>query len=88
MIASQTFNRRWPITAEQRTELVKQVHLIATGSTGDPREQLAAVRCLIAMESQNQTDQHKDDEQVLADRIVELAAGLGIDIELPGNLRG
>lgn len=52
-------NQRWPITAEDRQNVVDAVLSIAT-TPGDERVQLAAARVVIAMMAQNQKDDHHE----------------------------
>lgn len=47
----------WPMSADQRRQTVDAVVSIAT-EPGDPREQLAAARCLLRMEAANAKDDH------------------------------
>lgn len=55
--------QRWPITADERRQVVEFVIDIATNST-DPRERLAAVRVVLAMEAQNISDERSQDRHL------------------------
>ena len=84
MIA-QAIERRYPISPEFRSILIKRLINIVASKDAKNREAIAAARALLAAEAQNQADEHKVVDVSLSARNVELdriAADLGIEPHL------
>jgi hypothetical protein len=72
--------KRWPIGDEMKTELVEKLASVAELGTNE--EALRAISILIAMEGQNQRDDHlRGEAQSKLDRLGEIAKDLGLEIE-------
>jgi hypothetical protein len=72
--------KRWPISDEMKTELVEK--LVSIAELGTNEEALRAISILIAVEAQNQKDDHlRGEARAKVDRLDEIAKDLGIEIE-------
>jgi len=72
--------KRWPISDEMKIELIEKLASIAELGTNE--EALRAISILIAVEAQNQKDDHRLGEARSDDRrLDEIAKDLGLEIE-------
>ena len=78
---AKALKQRWPITDEQRQQIVERLMVVVNDPNASRRETIAAAQGLAAVEAQNQKDQHAgfqpgtDGEQ---NRFLEVAKNLGI----------
>jgi len=72
--------KRWPISDEMKTELVEK--LVSIAELGTFEESLRAISILIAVEAQNQKDDHlRGEVRAKVDRLDSIAKDLGLEIE-------
>ena len=71
--------QRWPITPEQRQEIVDQLLSVITDPNTKNREKLAAAKALIAADGQNQKDEQAARKRSHdPDRYLAIADRLGV----------
>src|SRR3990167_9360817 len=58
-MVERAIRQRWPLRDEYREPLVNGLLTIAVNPANGARERVSASRALIAMEGQNQADEHK-----------------------------
>lgn len=58
LIARRAVKNRWPMSAEARADVVRQMHAMVNGAE-DERARVNAARVLTTVEAQNQADEHK-----------------------------
>lgn len=73
--------QRWPVSDQFKGAAMNRLGKILANPDSSERAVVAATRALIAMESQNQQDEHKviDGIEFGNDRLAAIAADLGID---------
>lgn len=74
-------NQRWPTNQTYRAEIVNLLMRVAIDPESTTREKIAASKVLVAIESQNQKDEHTAAVQSDRNRFLEVAKRLGIDAD-------
>ena len=72
-----TETSRWQLTADQRAVVIDRLIGIVGSSESKPRDVNGAVRNLIAIEQQNQKDEHTQ-AGLIIQRLLEVAAECGV----------
>lgn len=81
-LMARALTQRWPIKADYRAIIVKQLMKVIADPGTSPREKTAAAKALMAAEQQNQADEHKVVDVSISTRnhrLDAIAADLGID---------
>lgn len=71
--------KRWGLSDEQKQNVIEKLSVIMSSSAASERDQIAASRVLVAIESQNLADEHKQVDVIQrGNRFLEIAEQLGL----------
>ena len=73
--------QRWPISSKMREAIVERLLRIIADKDSSKREQLIAIKTIMAAEAQNQSDEHTAAVQSDRNRFLEVARQLGIEAD-------